>query len=163
MDTFVDRELLCDFFLTFSRFEYALKASGLLKRHPEAPEDLPPAEPDWDRFAASLRDTFTQERTSELQEACTYLLTYPPNKQVLLGGAPAWETPARDGRVTDIEFLLRMVRCVRNNVFHGGKHSISAHESKERTEHLLRSCMTVLQEALALSPDQEQAYRGAVL
>ena len=30
-ETRVDRELLLNFFLTFARFEYALKASGLFK------------------------------------------------------------------------------------------------------------------------------------
>jgi hypothetical protein len=163
MNTVVDRGLLLQFFLTFACFEYALKASGFLKRHPEDPADLPPAEPDWDRFAVSLRDRFVVARTPELQEACRYLLDHPPNKQVLLNGAPAWETPVRGPGVTDIEFLLRMTRCVRNNLFHGGKHNIGEHQSTERTVTLLRASLVILHECLALSPDQHQAYAAAVV
>ncbi len=163
MQTIVDRELLLEFFLTFSRFEFALKATGLLKRHPEEPPDLPPAEPDWDGFAVSLRPTFAPGRTGDLQEACRYFLESPPNRQVLLGGVPAWETPVRGQNVPDVDFLLRLVRCVRNNLFHGGKHNMHVHESKERTQKLLRSCLTILAECLALSPDQQHAYDSAVL
>ena len=55
-ETTVSKELLLEFFLTFSRFEYALKATGYYKRRPVKPPDWPKAEPDWDRFAASLRN-----------------------------------------------------------------------------------------------------------
>ena len=163
MRTVVDRGLLLEFFLTFACFEYALKASGFLKRHPEDPVDLPPAEPDWDRFAVSLRNHFVPTRTPELGEAFRYLLEHPPNKQVLLNGAPAWETPVRGQGVTDIEFVLRMTRCVRNNLFHGGKHNIAEHQSTERTEKLLRASLLILHECLALSPDQHQAYAAGVV
>jgi hypothetical protein len=163
MHTAVDRELLLEFLLTFACFEFALKASGFVKRHPEDPAFLPPAEPDWDRFAVSLRDRFVQTRTPELDEACRYLLEHPPNKQVLLNGVPAWETPVRGHGVTDIEFALRMARCVRNNLFHGGKHNIAEHQSPERTAKLLRASLMILHECLALSPDQQQAYAAGVV
>jgi hypothetical protein len=163
MQPLVDRGLLLEFFLTFAQFEYALKASGLCVRHREDPLDLPAATPDWDSFAASLRPTFLAERTPELLEACQYLLDHPPNKQVLLGGGPAWQTPVRGAHVTDVEFLLLMIRCVRNNLFHGGKHGLSPHESRERTEKLLRSSLAILHECLALSPRQREAYATAEL
>jgi hypothetical protein len=163
MHTTVDRDLLLRFFLTFAAFEYALKATGLLKRHPEDPADLPPAEPDWDRFAVSLRGRFDATRAAELREASQYLLDHAPNKQVLLGGVPTWQTPTRAVDVNDVDFLLRMIRCVRNNLFHGGKHNIGEHESTERTERLLRASLTVLATCLALSPEQHEAYATAVL
>jgi hypothetical protein len=56
-ETRVDRELLLNFFLTFSRFEYALKAKDLFKRtNPQGndPSRPPEAQPDWDTFAVSL-------------------------------------------------------------------------------------------------------------
>ena len=65
----VDQQLLLEFFLVFSRFEYALKASGFHKRHPQNPPRNPRAEPDWDRFAASLRDTLNGRSTTELAQA----------------------------------------------------------------------------------------------
>jgi hypothetical protein len=163
METTVDKTLLLEFFLVFSRFEYALKASGLFKRHPPDPPRLPKAEPDWDTFAVSLRDTFDPNATRELREACLYLQESPPNQQVIIGDGVAWETPVRPVRDTEIEFLLRMVRCVRNNLFHGGKYNIAMHEDTQRTEMLLRSSLVILDACLNLSPKQLAAYREARL
>jgi hypothetical protein len=159
----IDQKLLLDFFLSFARFEYALKNTGFYVRH-QSTQGLPiHAEPDWDRFAVSLRQVFDPGRTPELRQAFEYLTLSPPNKQVIVNGAPAWETPTRDPSVSDIEFALRMVRCVRNNLFHGGKHTNDVHESPTRTTELLRSSLTVLGECLTLSPGQRQAFDEAVL
>jgi len=57
-----------------------------------------------------------------------------------------------------------MIRSVRNNLFHGGKHAAAGvHEAPERTEQLLRSSLVVLEECLALAPDQQRAFTEAVL
>ena len=66
VDTIVNRELLLDFFLTFSRFEYALKNSGFFVKHSEQPDGPPPAEADWDTFAPSLRTVFDPSKSGEL-------------------------------------------------------------------------------------------------
>src|SRR3989338_10049386 len=95
LGTRVNRDLLSEFFLTFAKFEYALKNTGYFVGHPEDPLP-PPAEPDWKRFATSLRDLFDPSKNEELGEACRYLSESPPNKQVIVHGAPAWETPVRD-------------------------------------------------------------------
>jgi hypothetical protein len=158
----VNRDLLLEFFLTFARFEFALKTTGFFRAYPENPKKPPAAEPDWERFATSLRPSFASARSPELQEACNYLLDAPPNRQVLSQGTLAWETPVR-GQEADIEFLLRLVRCVRNNLFHGGKHNIEVHEGTQRTEKLLTSSLAVLAECLALSAEQRVAYDRAVL
>jgi hypothetical protein len=155
-------ELLLNFFLTFSRFEYGLKNSGVFIRHPARPKGPLPAEPDWDTFAVSLRTVFDSTKSEELKEACRYLFESPPNKQVIVNGAPAWETPTRD-QVTDFEFLLRAVRIVRNNLFHGGKYKIELHETTERTEKLLRSTLVVLNECLRLAPNVRNAFEEASL
>jgi hypothetical protein len=163
VETMVDRELLLEFFLVFSRVEYALKASGYFKRHQPVPPRWPNAEPDWDRFAVSLRASFNPNATDDLRRACEYLFDSPPNQQIILHDAVAWETPVRPHNETDIEFLLRMVRCVRNNLFHGGKYNIGVHEDVQRTERLLRSSLTILAACLDLAPAQNTAYREAHL
>ncbi len=159
----VDRELLLRFFLEFARFEYALKASGIFKQHPGKPGQPPKAEPDWDTFAVSLRDTFDAEATEPLAQACEFLRDSPPNRQVIVAGEVAWETPINVENETDIEFLLRMVRVVRNNLFHGGKYNLDLHESAERTEKLLRSSLTILDACLNISPAQQAVYLDARL
>lgn len=163
METAVDKMLLLEFFLVFSRFEYALKASGLFKRRTPDPPRLSKAEPDWDTFAIDLRDTFAPNETEELREACRYLQESPPNQQVIIGDDVAWKTSVHPVQEREIEFLLRMVRCVRNNLFHGGKYNIAIHEDRQRTEILLRSSLVILDACLNLSPKQLEAYREARL
>ncbi len=165
-ETRVDRELLLNFFLTFARFEYALKASGLFKRtNPQRndPSRPPEAQPDWDTFAVSLRCAFQPDRTETLKRACEYISDSPPSKQVIIDDAPSWETPVRPSHESDVEFLLRMVRCVRNNLFHGGKHNNEVHEDTERTEMLLKSSLTILDECLALSPRVKAMFDEAAI
>jgi hypothetical protein len=163
IDTVVNRELLRDFFLTFSRFEYALKNSGFFVRHPDRPNGPPAAEADWDTFSVSLRTVFISSISDQLLQASHYLLESPPNKQVIINGALAWETPTRDTAVTDIEYLIRAIKIVRNNLFHGGKYNMGLHETTERTEMLLRSALVVLHSCLALASNVRGAYEQATL
>ena len=161
-ETRADRNLLLTFFLTFSRFEYALKASGFFKRPKTRRNDPlrpPEAKPDWDRFAVSLRSAFQPDRTKPLRRACEFISDSPPWKQVIINDAVTWETPVRPAQESEIEFLLRMVRCIRNNLFHGGKHNIGVHEDTERTEMLLRSSLTILEECLTLEPRVKRGTR----
>jgi hypothetical protein len=169
-DTNADRDLLLTFFLTFSRFEYALKTGGFFKKPNETRYDArtpPPAEPDWDSFAGTLRTIFSAQKSQDLAHACDYLLSSPPNKQVVIRDASGftigWETPVRSNHETDIEFMLRMVRSIRNNLFHGGKYSIEVHEDTARTEHLLNSSLVVLEQCLVLSPDVKRYFDEAII
>ena len=162
--------MLLSFFLVFSRFEYALKASGYFKRPIETrydPQRAPTAEPDWDSFAVALRTRFPKEKREDLTEACNYLLAFPPNRQVILrdasGFAIAWETPVRRYNETDREFVLRMVRNVRNNLFHGGKYGAEIHENVERTERLIWSSLRVLEECLGVAPEVRRCFEEATL
>lgn len=154
MQTRVNRELLLDFFLRFSRFEYALKTSNYFQRCTQE------AKPDWDSFAVSLQGTFRADRNEELQRACEYIVGYPPSKQVIIGGSVDWQVSNKGHGESDIQFLLRMVRCIRNNLFHGGKHN---DEDTERTERLLRNSLTILKECLVLAPDVEGAFDQATI
>jgi hypothetical protein len=161
VQTEVDKDLLLNFFLIFSRFEYALKNSGFFVRHPTDGPRLPMAEPDWHRYAVSLRTSFDSGATIELKEACDYLLDSPPNKQVIANNSVAWETPVRPEHESYIEFILRMVRYIRNNLFHGGKHSNDVHEDIERTEKFLNSSIAILKECLKLAPDLNRTFQQA--
>jgi len=164
--TRVNRELLLDFFLTFSRFEYALKAAGFFRRSRRGRYDsrrTPDAEPDWNSFAVSLQPRFQTNANQRLRIACEYLLDSPPWKQVIVNGTVAWEPPGRPRGESNIEFLLRMVRCVRNNLFHGGKHNIAVHETRERTERLLDGSLIILKECLSLAPRVKSKFDQAII
>lgn len=163
MNTKVDKDLLLEFFLVFSRFEYCLKATGMFVRHAVEPPKWPRAEPDWDSFANQIRDSFDRNATDELREACLYIVESPPNQQVFTGHELAWETPCCPKGESEIAFLLRMVRSVRNNLFHGGKYNIDFHEDTDRTTMLLRSSLHILNACLNISPNQLAAYHEARL
>lgn len=99
--------------------------------------------------------------------ACDYLLLSPPKKQVIIRVGQkwyiAWEPPARSQNETDIEFLLKMIRGIRNNLFHGGKHNAEVHEDTQRTEQLLNASIAVLGECLELAPQVRMLFDRATL
>ncbi len=156
----VDRQLLLDFFLTFAKFEYALKNCGFYQRRNLNQYD---ARPDWDRFPGSLRDSFQIGRDDKLRQACQYILDEPPNKQVIVNNSVDWQTPERGNNESDINFILRMVRCIRNNLFHGAKHSTNVNKNKERTEKLLKYSSVILKECLNLTPNLKGSFEEAII
>jgi hypothetical protein len=153
----IDRKVLLEFFLTFSRFEYALKAAGY------AFERNGTVNPDWRRFELELISIFNMRNNDKLITASNYFFDNPPFKQVLHNGKLAWESQCPNQNESDIQFLLRMVKCVRNNLFHGGKHNNWLHEDKQRTETLLCNSLIILNECLRLSPQVKNRFDGAII
>lgn len=105
----IPKDLVCEFFAVFSRFEFALKESGYVKGEGRA-------SPDWKRFAREF--TLEVAPDSPLAISMGYLLAYPPQVQ-----SPnlKWKDEALQG-ATDRAKALESVQRVRNNLFHGGKH-----------------------------------------
>jgi len=134
--TCVDKELLLKFFVVFSRFEYALKRAKYCKNS-EA------AMPDWEKFALACR-ALNPEDTLRLKEVGRYLLDSPPEKQIysanLLSFAPIYFT---DGTHV-AEKLIRYVKTVRNNLFHGGKYPEKPVAEISRNPKLLNSSIDTL-------------------
>ena len=158
----LSRELLLDFFLTFSRFEFGLKASGFVNAEGVRAVAPIPAKPDWDSFSDSIQESFQTEHSPELADACRYLLSDPPRRQVVWRQNVFWETQARGGD-SEVRYLLRLVRSIRNNLFHGGKYDIEVHEDELRTERLLMSGLVVQRECSRLSERVRVAFDAAVL
>jgi hypothetical protein len=99
-------------FLTFARFEQALKNNGYLRGVPD--DDAMPA---WDRFADDLGPAFFQAQQTNAD--ATIFFNDPPQKQVVgQNGMPDWMQP---GPPQTSKELLRAVRRVRNNLHHGAK------------------------------------------
>lgn len=131
----IPRELLLEFFVSFSRFEYALKAAGFRK---DPPDD---ADVSWDKFENWL-DTLQPAELTPVLRAGQYLLENPPKKLVVRGGVPDWEVPGRDGQ-SDMRFLLQGLSRARNNLFHGGKW-LTAPEPRDRNKRVISICAKVL-------------------
>lgn len=102
METVTDQKLLLDFFLTFSRFEFAPKNSEFFVKRCDT---LLPyeARADWDSFAQHLQDVFHTDATARLREARDHLLYNPPLREVVVGSSLGWDTTAEDESLSDVE------------------------------------------------------------
>jgi hypothetical protein len=147
----VDEKTVASFFIVFSRFEYALKRAGYVCG------DNRRVWADWDRFSSKLKDTFEPGKTSELQEAVRYLQDHPPKKQIVKAGRLDWREFERSESESPVQWLLRLVRTVRNNLFHGGKFEFPV-QDPSRNAKLLQSCLIVLGACLELCPEVQRRF-----
>ncbi len=152
----LDHDLLIEFFLTFARFEFALKAAGFVRG------GLQGARPDWDSFGRSL-DLHTARLDRNCAAAVEYFSLHPPWRQVVTANRLAWDSAVRFAPVERMEQVLELVRRVRNNLFHGGKFSDGVHNDPGRNELLLRHSLAVLHRCLELSPSVAADYDSASL
>ena len=125
----VPKDLACEFFAVFSRFEFALKEAGFVKGEGRA-------SPDWKRFSREF--SFEVDKDSPLAVSLGYLLAYPPQIQ-----APnlKWKDDALQG-ATDKAKALESIQRVRNNLFHGGKHPPNS--SPGRDTELVTASLAIL-------------------
>jgi hypothetical protein len=150
-----NRNLVITFIIVFSRFEYALKAEGLINGSPEN------VSANWDSFAGTLREQFQPGRTPSLQAAVDYLHNSPPRKQIIQGdNRLGWSSSRNSGNTPLIHELLLSIRTIRNNLFHGAKFQEIFHENhiENRNQQLLQSSLIVLDECLRLSPQVQSAF-----
>src|SRR5437773_2207072 len=81
----IDREVLIDFFVMFSRFEYSLKRANFIR------SGIDYGAADWKRFARTIAEAFRSSSSPQLQESVNYLLTHPPKRQVPDRDGLKWE------------------------------------------------------------------------
>ena len=138
-----------EFFLIFSRFEYALKRSGYVK------ENRGYIEADWSKFGKYIEP---KTEFTEITEAKKYLLERPPRKRILENGKLSWE--AMNNLNNDVGSLIRIIKAVRNNLFHGGKYPNPVGPVKDlsRDKELIEHSITVLKHLLCLSPEVKGYY-----
>lgn len=126
-----------DFFFSFSRFEFALKEGGYL-------QDIKPgavAQPGWAQFVASFCATYASSA------AGTQLIALSPMRQrVSADGTLCFEEENFDGNASDLEKVTRLLKNVRNNLFHGGKHGPRGWTDPARTIELLHCAAQLIQE-----------------
>lgn len=143
-------QLIYKFFWLISRFEYALKIVGFCNKNGDA-------QPDWDAFAKSINDDFVKDSNKELAKSVDYILSQPPNKQIVQDGELKW-SKALPKNKPELELLLILVRRVRNNLFHGGKYSDGYFEEPARSKELIEACISILNHCLSLSHKVSKAF-----
>jgi len=111
---FDEKELIFNFFVTFSRFEYALKISGYMIENETV-------WPDWKRFIEENYMNFDKNHSS-IAKSYEYLDSDPVKKQILDNSKNlGWKVSQRGEKDSDMEWAIKQVKTIRNNLFHGGK------------------------------------------
>jgi hypothetical protein len=150
-----DEPLVFMFFETFSRFECALKRGGFVRRGQHGS-----ANPDWGRFADEVATGLDAGTNPDFIRAKSFLLLEPPRRQVFVEpDSVEWEDNPRRQNEAEAQYLLRLVRDVRNNLFHGGKYPSGSESEVGRNAKLLRACLTVLDHCRSLNPAVGNAFR----
>lgn len=144
--------LAFDFFYWFSRFEFALKENAYLQSRNVGAK----AEPGWDAFVEKWHAQYTPST-----EAKALLSTKPERQVVGPNQELAWKPVELKDCKSELAKVVRLLKTVRNNLFHGGKHGGAGWDDPGRTELLLSSGKAVLDQFAALASfeaDYEQYY-----
>ena len=129
------------FFYSFSRFEFALKENGLVTRGRRGS-----AQADWQTFVKK------NETKYDPCEAAGQLMAEPPDVQQLEGHhAWKWAPLQFDDNQSQLSQAVLIVKTVRNNLFHGGKHSAAGWDEPERVHFLLSKSVEVLDSFVELA------------
>lgn len=147
-----DRLLAIQFFLFFSRFEYALKCLNRIKVGKNS--NLPSA--DWDGYALDRNQEFVWLKAKEnlkFMQALAFLDAAPPMQQAFFNGRLKWVANSRAAAPASLSKALFYVRTVRNNLFHGSKLDSAKRTEMSRDRALLQHCITIL--LVCLDGDKE--------
>lgn len=144
--------LTFDFFYWFSRFEYALKENAYLKSHVVGAR----ADPGWNDFLTRW------ERNYKASPEALALFEASPETQVVAAGDQlTWNTVTFTDNQSELSKVVRLLKTVRNNLFHGGKHGGAGWDDPKRTHLLLSSGKAVLDQLAqlaSLEADYTQYY-----
>lgn len=145
------RELTFNCFHRFSRLEFALKEAGYLRNKNPGSWAIP----DWDQFVTDWEGKYG------LSKAATDLILADPEEQVVAvdGRSLEFRGIVFDDQATDLKKVVKLVRTVRNNLFHGGKHDSAGWDNAARIGSLLPVTIVVLGELASLA-GIESDYEG---
>lgn len=122
------KDVSFEYFYWFSRYEYSLKANGFLKNT----EVRSAAEPGWQRFIDAYCDSYQPS-----DEAKQLMVLHPKKQIVGLNQELEWKNVGIEDCKSDLCVVVRMLKVIRNNLFHGGKHGDVDMDNKERNVELL--------------------------
>lgn len=109
-------QLACDFFILFSKFEYALKQLGHFKAY--SVKD-PRVTLQWSDFEKRKEVKAALDAApKDVQNAINFLVKTPACRQIVKNGKVTWE----DRPNPDTKTVIEVIKTVRNNLCHGGKY-----------------------------------------
>lgn len=155
-----DRQRVFGFLALFSRWECALKHSGFARAG-----GFGQAEADWRAFVTAHAAAIAALNDAAFVAARHLLTATPPKREELTVTGVTWVPNPRRAAESDGDYLLRVVRDVRNNLFHGGKFNGGPEPELARDRNLIDGATVVLETVAALNPNirrmlDERATRG---
>ena len=134
--------LAFEFFWKFAAFESALKRAGYRTECKDTVSS------NWDKFGARYGEKALQS-TSFMHAARVLEKLNPLCQTVNEQDELDWRTVQR-GKDSDVQFVLRLLKTIRNNLFHGGKYASRPMKEIARDEQLLRAGINLLHECYKL-------------
>jgi hypothetical protein len=133
----------------FSRFEFALKECHFLRSTTPGAE----AQVSWSKFVEAHQGDY------ELSDAGQALIAASPQVQIVGEGGDLDFRPFEFAEgATALAKVSSLAKVVRNNLFHGGKHSVEGWDDPERVRKLLPIVVVCLDEMSKLG-DLSAPYR----
>lgn len=145
-------DLAIEFMAIFSRLEYALKSTTYADGTPQRVDAA------WDRFANDIHNDFMKLDDEELIGAAKFILADPPRKQVLEDGSLKFKDQIVDQAQRSTQQLLKFVRTIRNNIFHGGKYCPEGEVEAGRNEKLVQSSIKIMTACIFLNHRVAASY-----
>lgn len=143
------RELCIEYFFMFSRFEYALKENGFLKK-----SKYKNAEPNWKKFVEEYDSIYFP--SDEARD----LINNPPERHIVRDGSCQWEKISFADFSSDLDKVVFVLKTIRNNLFHGGKNSHSDWDNPARNTFLIKNAVSVLGNLASLSELERDYWRN---
>jgi len=143
-----------EFFKKFSQAEFALKNVPKFRKIGIGGK----AEANWNAFFKDQSVvSVIQNARDDLKEARDYILANPPQKLIIRSNRLVWDdVPSTTNTNNDLNLSLR---CIRNNLFHGGKSVQSGgFEDNQRNKDLLRHGIRILDACLMACTCTQQYY-----
>lgn len=128
-------QLAYKFFVCYSRFEYSLKRANYI--HFPGVKNIPQAS--FDKFISSIEQSIDLDGQT-IKDHINYIVDNPPNVLHYIDDRLHWIPLTPQSK--DIDFILRCMRTVRNNLFHGNKQLPG--NSVQRNINLISSFLTIL-------------------
>jgi hypothetical protein len=131
-----------EFFFWFSRFEFALKENGYLESHSPGAK----ADPGWREFVEKHEAQYAPS------DGAKRLVALSPKEQLVeRGDSLKWEPVVFRDKVSGLKEVVYLLKTVRNNLFHGGKHGEASWDDPVRMKQLLSTAVEVLDELATLA------------
>ena len=149
----VPPELALEFFSVFSRLEYALKITAQFRQAGNGE-----AKADWAAFAEGIAQSFEPHKNQETKRAFEFLVHANLRRLEVSGNDVEWKPFNVADPESDADRVIRIIKQVRNNLFHGGKYAREPDGSPERDRALLLHSLTILRYLVGLHAEVQAKY-----